>query len=191
MQSEDIKELAAALNKAQSEMMCASKDAKNPFFKSTYATLNSVWEAVKDALLNNGLTALQPIKHDNGSPIVQTIIMHVSGQYITGECPIICAKEKDPQALGSAITYARRYSLAAMLGVVTDEDDDAEKNMVINNKKSELPQNKPDKPTMREIFVDMVSRQSDKDALISRFDACQNDEERKQFGAEIRRTIGK
>ncbi len=128
-QSEQINELAAALNKAQAQMMGATKDAKNPFFKSKYATLNSVWEAVKDAVLANGLTVLQPIYLNQNQPVVKTTIMHTSGQFITSECPIVCAKANDPQALGSAITYARRYSLASMLGVMTDEDDDAERAM--------------------------------------------------------------
>lgn len=127
-QSEHINELAKALNAAQSQIMVATKDAKNPFFKSTYATLNSVWEAVKDAVLANGLTIIQPIACGDGHPVVKTTIMHTSGQYITSECPIVCAKQNDPQALGSAITYARRYSLASMLGVMTD-DDDAEQAM--------------------------------------------------------------
>lgn len=128
-QSDQINELAKALNAAQSQIMVATKDAKNPFFKSTYATLNSVWDAVKDAVLANGLTIIQPIACNDGHPVVKTTIMHTSGQYITSECPIVCAKQNDPQALGSAITYARRYSLASMLGVMTDDDDDAEKAM--------------------------------------------------------------
>lgn len=123
--SESIELIAQALLKAQNQFMTASKDAKNPFFKSKYATLNSVWEAVEKALHDNGLSCLQPIKGN----MVQTVILHTSGQYISSECPIICAKEKDPQALGSAITYARRYALASMLGVMTDDDDDAEKAM--------------------------------------------------------------
>ena len=128
-QSSEINELAVALNKVQSQMMNAGKDAKNLFFKSKYATLNSVWEAIKDALLANDLTALQPISNADGRPVVKTIVMHKSGQFITSECPIVCAKQNDPQAMGSAITYARRYSLASMFGVMTDEDDDAEKAM--------------------------------------------------------------
>lgn len=128
-QSEQINEIAAALNKAQAQMMGATKDAKNPFFKSKYATLNSVWEAVKDAVLANGLTVLQPITMNGTQPVVKTTVMHTSGQFITSECPVVCAKQNDPQALGSAITYARRYSLASMLGVMTDEDDDAERAM--------------------------------------------------------------
>ena len=124
--SETIELLAQALLKAQTEFMTASKDAKNPFFKSKYATLNSVWEAVATALHNNGLVCIQPIVNK----MVATTIIHTSGQFITSECPIVCAKQNDPQALGSAITYSRRYALASMLGVMTDDDDDAESAMV-------------------------------------------------------------
>ena len=123
--SEQINELAVALNKAQADFMVAKKDAKNPFFKSKYATLNAVYEAVAEALLKNGLSVIQPIVGD----AVETTLVHTSGQFITSSCPIVCAKQNDPQAMGSAITYARRYSLASLLGVMTDEDDDGEKAM--------------------------------------------------------------
>lgn len=129
--SEQINELAVALNKAQSDFMVAKKDAKNPFFKSKYATLNSVYEAVAQALLSNGFTIIQPICGDS----VETTLIHASGQFITSSCPIVCAKANDPQAMGSAITYARRYSLASLLGVMTDEDDDGEKAMGRTDKK--------------------------------------------------------
>lgn len=125
----DNKNIASALLKAQTEIMTAGKDAKNPFFKSKYATLNSVWEAVKEPLHDNGLSLLQPISIENNQPVVKTILLHTSGEMITSDCPIICAKQNDPQALGSAITYARRYSMASLLGVMTDEDDDGEKAM--------------------------------------------------------------
>ena len=123
--SEQINELAVALNKAQADFMVAKKDAKNPFFKSKYATLNAVYEAVAEALLKNGLSVIQTIVGD----AVETTLIHTSGQFITSSCPIVCAKQNDPQAMGSAITYARRYSLASLLGVMTDEDDDGEKAM--------------------------------------------------------------
>jgi hypothetical protein len=123
--SEQINELAVALNKAQADFMVAKKDAKNPFFKSKYATLNAVYEAVAEALLKNGLSVIQPIVGD----AVETTLVHTSGQFITSACPIVCAKQNDPQAMGSAITYARRYSLASLLGVMTDDDDDGEKAM--------------------------------------------------------------
>lgn len=145
--SETIELLAQSLLKAQTEFMTATKDAKNPFFKSKYATLNSVWEAVANALHNNGLICLQPIVDNK----VHTVIIHTSGQYITSECPIVCAKQNDPQALGSAITYSRRYALASMLGVMTDEDDDAESAMA-------RPQTKPQQQQQTMIIPSQVAR---------------------------------
>lgn len=171
--SENINELAVALNKAQSDFMVAKKDAKNPFFKSKYATLNSVYEAVAPALLSNGFTIIQPIVDNN----VETTLVHASGQFITSSCPIVCAKQNDPQAMGSAITYARRYSLASLLGVMTDEDDDGEKAMGRQTKQASAPEKKepqkpvpaptekPKEPSLKERFencVKFLSAQEDK-----------------------------
>lgn len=119
MKSEQINELASALNKAQAELQSAKKDANNPFFKSKYADLTSVWEAARPVLAKNGLSVAQTV----GLTGLTTILMHSSGQYIEDTMPIVVAKQNDPQALGSAITYARRYALAAIVGVVADDDD--------------------------------------------------------------------
>lgn len=162
--SEHINELAVALNKAQSDFMVAKKDAKNPFFKSKYATLNSVYEAVAPALLSNGFTIIQPIVGDS----VETTLIHASGQFITSSCPIVCAKQNDPQAMGSAITYARRYSLASLLGVMTDEDDDGEKAMGRTDKK---PVQKKENPAPAPAPV--VEKQKDeKPSLKERYESC-------------------
>lgn len=161
--SENINELAVALNKAQSEFMVAKKDAKNPFFKSKYATLNSVYEAVAPALLSNGFTIIQPIVDNN----VETTLVHASGQFITSSCPIVCAKQNDPQAMGSAITYARRYSLASLLGVMTDEDDDGEKAMGRQTKQASAPEkNEPQKP------VPAPNEKPKEQSLKERFENC-------------------
>ena len=120
--SESIKQLAAALNKAQSEMSGAKKSSKNPFFKSKYADLKEVIECVKAPFANNGLSFSQfPISSD-GFAGVETILMHESGEYISNEFTLKCAKN-DPQGMGSAITYARRYSLQSVAGVPAEDDD--------------------------------------------------------------------
>lgn len=124
-QSESIKDLAAALSKAQSQMRGALKDSKNPFFKSNYADLASCTEALREPLSSNGLSVSQTTDFVNGAGIcVVTTLMHSSGQWIRGTLPIMNTKP-EPQAVGSAITYARRYSLAAITGLV-QVDDDAE-----------------------------------------------------------------
>lgn len=136
--SENINELATALNKAQSEMMGAAMDAENPFFKSKYADLKSVWKAAKGPLTNNGLSIVQgPIPTESGIRLA-TRLMHISGQWIESELTMPTTKE-DPQQYGSAITYARRYSLSAMIGIYQD-DDDAEYLRKIEEKKKKDPE---------------------------------------------------
>lgn len=117
--SESIAKLMPALLKAQSAMGGAKKGASNPFFKSKYADLGAVLEACKDLLNENGITILQPHAGSN----VVTMLVHESGEYIGSETPIVCAKQNDPQALGSAITYARRYGLQSLLSMPAEDDD--------------------------------------------------------------------
>ena len=124
--SESIKELAIALNKAQATLQVAKKGSENPYFHSKYADLLSVWDACREALVSNGLSVVQIA--DISLPdkaVLETILMHTSGEWIKGRLPLLPVKP-DPQAQGSAITYARRYSLSAIIGLCTEEDDDAE-----------------------------------------------------------------
>jgi len=108
------------------KLSTAKKDSKNPFFKSSYADLSSVWEACKEALTQNGLAVVQTMSSDNAQPMLDTILLHKSGQYIGGTQLLELKERNNPQAMGSAITYARRYGLASLVGVISDEDDDAE-----------------------------------------------------------------
>ncbi len=128
--SEQVDKLAAALCKAQAEMGGAVKDAKNPFFKSSYADLTSVIKAIKEPFANNGLSYSQfPVTSEGGGGVgVVTVLLHSSGQWLESEFYLPLAK-KDPQGGGSAITYARRYALQAMAGIPT-ADDDAEAAMM-------------------------------------------------------------
>ncbi len=120
--SETIGALAGALSKAQAEIRGAIKDTANPFFKSKYADLSSVWEACREQLTKNGLSVVQTNKAGDGRVIVETILMHTSGEWISGELDMKPVKD-DPQGIGSAITYARRYALAAIVGVAPEDDD--------------------------------------------------------------------
>jgi len=122
-QSEQINELAFALSKAQSEITPAIKDSVNPFFKSKYADLSNVWDACRTPLTKNGLTVIQTMDYKEDKIFLVTTLAHSSGQWIKSILPIIPNKQ-DAQGIGSAITYMRRYSLAALVGVTTDEDDD-------------------------------------------------------------------
>ena len=120
--SESIKELAAALHSAQGDMSGAKKSAANPFFKSKYADLNSVVDAVRQPFHDNGLSYSQSPVFKDGFVGVQTILMHTSGEWIESELLLPMTKQ-DPQAAGSAITYARRYALQAIAGIPSEDDD--------------------------------------------------------------------
>lgn len=111
-----VGKLAEALAKAQGEMENAAKDKDNPFFKSTYADLASVWGACRAPLSKNNLAITQTLGTEDGKLILVTRLIHSSGEYLDSKLPINPVKP-DPQSVGSAITYARRFSLAAMVGV--------------------------------------------------------------------------
>jgi len=122
--SEKIDELAKALNKVQSELQSAKNDAVNPFFKSKYATFGSVWDVVRDPMVKNGLCLTQnALSCPEGVSVVSRLI-HESGQYIEYGPLIVPMAKKDAHATGSGISYAKRYALVAIFGVVTDDDDD-------------------------------------------------------------------
>jgi hypothetical protein len=125
MQSESINELAEALSKAQAEMKDAALSKINPHFKNRYADLPAVRAAVTGPLAKNGLTAIQTMALVDGKSVLETTLAHKSGQWIKSVTPILVDKP-GMQALGSGITYARRYALAAICGVASDEDDDGE-----------------------------------------------------------------
>ena len=142
-------ELAAALSKAQGEMKSAALDTVNPFFKSKYASLASVMAACRAALAANGLSIIQPTRMDeNGIIILCTTMLHESGEWVGSEYPIVPDKNT-PQALGSAMTYARRYTLSAMIGVVADEDDDGNSASGNGNQQQQSAQRQPERPVQR------------------------------------------
>jgi hypothetical protein len=124
-QSESIANLVAALSVVQGKMSHAVKDSANPFFKSKYADLESVWDACRSLLAENGLAVMQfpglYTDHDKSMSLT-TIISHKSGEFISQEMSVPVSKA-DAQGAGSAITYMRRYALAAVVGVVQADDD--------------------------------------------------------------------
>lgn len=120
--SEAINELVTALAKAQGVMGGALKDTANTFFKSKYADLESVWSACRKALSDNGLSVIQSTSGVEGGVVVTTMLAHSSGQWMRDSLPLF-PKDTSPQAMGSAITYGRRYALAAMVGVYQTDDD--------------------------------------------------------------------
>lgn len=114
--------LATALAKAQAMIKTAAKDASNTHFNSKYADLASVWDAVRAPLTDNGLSVVQEPCGDGEHVGLTTTLMHASGQFMTSTV-FALAERKGPQAVGSVITYLRRYALAAVVGVAPDDDD--------------------------------------------------------------------
>jgi hypothetical protein len=118
-----MKNLAQALSKMQGQMTPAIKDATNPAFKSKYADLASVWEAIRKPLSDNGLSVTQQTDVlDNGQMILITTVWHMSGESLVARYPLTPA-QNTIQAVGSCLSYARRYSISALLGVTQDDDD--------------------------------------------------------------------
>lgn len=124
--SETIVKLAVALAKFNSEVSSISKDAKNPFFKSEYVTLDKLILATREILQKNGLSILQmPLSKETGEIGIQTVLIHESGEFIESSPLYMKPVKNDPQAAGSLITYLRRYSYQSILNLNTGEDDDA------------------------------------------------------------------
>lgn len=131
MQSESVLELAKALVKAQAAMGPAIKDAKNPFLKTSYASLNAVLQACRDALLKNGIAVVQspvsaPDHLGSGFIGLETKLIHAESGEWMGSTMVIPLSKQDPQGMGAAISYGRRYALSAILGIVSEEDNDCE-----------------------------------------------------------------
>ena len=149
MMTEEIKELASALAKAQGEMKNATMNRTNPYFNSKYADYSSVREAIQKPLADNGLSYVHSIECRPNGAVLVTRLIHTSGQFIASEYPL--PMQGKPQEMGSILSYARRYSLSGLVGVGADDDDDAnaaeDKGQKIETKakgKPAKPEPKPD-----------------------------------------------
>lgn len=139
--SESITELNKALANFHKEIKQPMKDANNPFFKSKYVPLENVVEAIDDVAPKFGLTYSQyPVTTDDGKVGISTVLLHESGEFI--EYPPATTKpdKNTPQGVGSALTYMRRYSLSAVFGITSDQDDDG--NEASGNAKAKQTSNK-------------------------------------------------
>ena len=121
--SPSIEKIAPAVLAAQRQIGGVAKDSTNPHYRSGYASLGAVIHAVKFALNEQGISVLQPIGRDELGDYVETILLHESGEYMADKIRLVCAKQNDPQAAGSAQSYARRYGLQAFLTLPTADDD--------------------------------------------------------------------
>lgn len=185
-QSGSINELAAALAKAQAQITGALKDSSNPFFKSKYADLASCWDACRKQLTENGLSVIQTTDvlgpDFGGHVVVRTTLAHSSGQWISGVLPVK-SKDDGPQAQGSGITYARRYALAAIVGLA-QIDDDAEAAQARDK------QTRPDTKLVNQ-YTDKINaavNEGNLDKLAELVAECKQDQ---QFWTNVWATLGR
>jgi hypothetical protein len=122
--SEQIDKLYPAFIAFQAEVPSVLKDGNNPHFKSKYATLPAITESVRPYLAKHGLGFTQSLAYRDGVQLIFTRVMHTSGQWMEDEGYILNPTKNDPQGMASAVTYARRNTLGATCGIVTEDDDD-------------------------------------------------------------------
>jgi hypothetical protein len=168
--SESIKQIAVAMIAAQSEMGPAIKSRMHPVFNGSYENINDVLGACLPVLHKHGLAPLQPVVRMEGFTFIETTIIHTSGEYLGGSLyPVVCSKPNDPQAHGSAITYAKRYALKSFLSIRTeeDDDDDGQKAMPAGKveTKKEEPQLKPKEPTQEDRDLEAIKDAKSVDIL--------------------------
>jgi len=122
--SDSIKEIAAAMIKVQNEIKGMTPDAKNPFFKSNYITLDGILEYIRPILTQNQIWILQEARSEETHVSIKTSLVHSSGEFIETESLGMNPSKNDPQALGSLCTYLKRYQLASLMGISSEIDDD-------------------------------------------------------------------
>lgn len=135
----DISELAQALSKVQGEMQAAVKDKVNPHFKSKYADLTSIWDVARPALSKHGLCVIQATELDADQIIMVTILAHSSGQWLKSYIPLKLSKN-DSQGIGAALTYMKRFALASLIGIVSDDEVDDDGETAVGRGKNKEPQ---------------------------------------------------
>ena len=144
--SETLTEFSKAFAQTQQEMKQPLKDANNPFFKSKYVPLENVVEAITESASKNGLSFTQfPSSDEAGNVTVGTLVMHSSGEWIEYDPIKMKPVKNDPQSIGSAITYAKRYALSAIFGITSDQDDDGNE---ATQTKKQAPAKKKDDPVI-------------------------------------------
>ena len=122
--SESIVNISKALLEVQKKIKNAKQTAENPFYKSSYAPLNEILDEVRPNCNANGITILHDIGHDNGNVIVSAMLLHTSGEWIQTDGMKLPLDKQTAQGAGSAVTYGRRYTISAILGIASEEDDD-------------------------------------------------------------------
>lgn len=164
--SESIANLAKALSAFQAEIKNPANTAINPHFKSKYAPLSEILNEIRPVLAKHGLSVIQSPGGDGEMVSITTLLMHVSGEWIEADPLILKADKPTAQGAGSGITYARRYSLSAVLGISSEDDDDG--NAATDKKKQEAPKQNGNPPEITEGNPPPRMRRDDipEDALI-------------------------
>ena len=174
--SPTLSKLAPALVKAQAAMAGATKSAANPFFKSKYANLEEVIRVVKEQFSANGLCFIQNPVSSEGHAGVETIILHESGEFISNEFVLKCSKA-DPQGMGSAITYARRYGLQSACGIPSEDDDgNAASAPMTKERAIELLTQAIDQPSLQAAWKQISTEDIAKNADIKGLAKARNEE---------------
>lgn len=182
--SDQINEIGAALAKAQLGIVGAAKDSTNPHFKAAYADLQSVWLSCHTQLNENAIAVVQQTRiSESGAVVLVTRLVHASGQWMSSEYPV-APVQNTPQGMGSALTYARRYSLMCMAGVAGKDDDDGNAATIPGNfvqlpRETSKPAPKPaapDLPTVPDV-VSVIPKQLCKGpfAILETFDGVKLD----------------
>lgn len=162
--SESIAAIAAALAKAQGAIEGAVKGNTNPAFRSKYADLGAVWDAIRDPLSGNGLSVLQQLSTEESRVACTTIILHSSGEWIEFAPFVVPVSKADAQGFGSAATYCRRYSLMAAVGIAPIDDDGESavgRGAAQKPAQASAPAKKPDAPTISPERAVIVRRVAD------------------------------
>jgi hypothetical protein len=170
--------LASALVAAQANMPTVAKDAENPHFKSKFVSLDALIEKTRPVLNGHGLALVQfPTVSDLGAPVLRTILIHgPSGEQLTADMALLVTGTT-MQQLGSAITYARRYAWAAVLGVATEADDDgnsASPKVISDDQRRRLftiaGKRSMEEPVLRDIIKGVTGSESTKTIPVDKYD---------------------
>lgn len=156
-----MKLISTALVKAQKEFGPALKKSNNPYFTSKYADLATVVEAVIDGLNNNGIFLTQKCHESNDGVNVETLLLHESGESLSCGVLHVPASKQDPQGYGSALTYARRYSLMAACGIAPEDDDGNAASRTVRNPLDSIPKVPPVPTAMPAKSVDLTAIKED------------------------------
>lgn len=162
--SESILAITKALIAAQSEFKPVTMNAENPYYKSRYADLGAVIESAKPVLKAHGLVVSQLTEGDDGKAGITTLLLHESGEFLSSTIVIPLIGSNLAQEAGKAITYLRRYALASMLGLYTDEDDDGQG--LVKEIKKEFPQSVSKTEKVSEISIEEASKLTTEDGTL-------------------------